>query len=54
VSTPIHTERVHDPMAWVGDDFTSDEDLVYRLEPRTVQGLEEILDRVRDLPRDSI
>ena len=54
MSTPIHTEQVHDPMAWVGDDFTSDEDLVYRLEPRTVQGLEEILERVRDLPRDSI
>ena len=38
MSTPIHTEQVHDPVAWVGDDFTSDEDLVYRLEPRTVQG----------------
>ena len=54
MSTPIHTEQVHDPMAWVGDDFTSDEDLVYRLEPRTVQGLEEILDRVRGMPRDDV
>jgi Taurine catabolism dioxygenase TauD, TfdA family len=54
MSTPIHSEQVHDPMAWVGSDFVSDEDLVYRLEPRTVRGLEEILDRVGGMPRDAI
>jgi hypothetical protein len=54
VSTAIHTEQVHDPMAWVGSDFIGDDDLVYRLTPRTVAGLEELLDRVRSMPRDSI
>jgi hypothetical protein len=54
MSTAIHTEQVHDPMAWVGSDFTSDEELVYRLEPRTVAGLDEVLQRVRQMPRDSI
>ena len=49
MSTTIHTEQVHDPMAWVGADFASDDDLVYRLTPATVQGLEEILERVRDI-----
>ena len=43
-----------DPMAWVGADFAGDDDLVYELTPATVTGLEEILVRVRDLPRDSI
>ena len=54
MSTAIHTEQVNDAMAWVGSDFASDEELVYRLEPRTVAGLEEVLRRVRALPRDSI
>jgi len=54
MSTTIYTEQVHDPMAWVGSDFASDEELVFRLSPNTVQGLEEILDRVRDMPRDEI
>src|SRR5215217_8758508 len=54
MSTAIHTEQVHDRMAWVGSDFTSEDDLVYRLSPKTVAGLEEILGRVRDLPRDAI
>jgi hypothetical protein len=54
MSTAIHTEQVHDPMAWVGSDFASEEELVYRLEPRTVAGLEEVLQRVRHMPRDSI
>jgi hypothetical protein len=54
MSTAIHTEQVHDAMAWVGSDFASDEELVYRLEPRTVAGLEEVLQRVRHMPRDSI
>jgi hypothetical protein len=54
VSTTIHTEQVHDAMAWVGADFPDDDDLVYRLSPATVAGLEEILVRVRDMPRDAI
>jgi hypothetical protein len=54
MSTPIHTEQVRDPMAWVGSDFSSDDDLVYHLSPATVAGLEEIIVRVRDMPRDSI
>ena len=54
MSTPILTEPVHDPMAWAGADFAGDDDLVYRLTPATVAGLEEILVRVRDLPRDDI
>jgi hypothetical protein len=54
MSTPIHTEHVHDPIAWVGSDFERDDALVYRLEPRTVRGLEEVLDRVRGMPRDDI
>ncbi len=43
-----------DPMAWVGADFSGDDDLVYELAPATLAGLEEILVRVRDLPRDAI
>ena len=54
MSTTIYTEQVHDPMAWVGSDFASDEELVFQLSPRTVHGLEEILERVRDMPRDDI
>jgi hypothetical protein len=54
MSTAIHTEQVHDRMAWVGSDFERDEDLVYRLTPRTVQGLEEIRARVAGMPRDEI
>ena len=38
MSTAIHTEQVHDPMAWVGSDFAGDEDLVYRLSPATGRG----------------
>jgi hypothetical protein len=54
VSTAIHTEQIHDAMAWVGSDFGGVDDLVYRLTPATVAGLEEVLVRVRDLPRDAI
>jgi hypothetical protein len=54
MSTAIHTEQVHDPMAWVGSDFSSDEELVYRLSPATTAGLEELLERVRPMPRDAI
>jgi hypothetical protein len=54
MSTAIHTEQVHDPMAWTGADFESDEDLVYRLSAATIAGLEEILGRVRQMPRDDI
>jgi hypothetical protein len=54
MSTAIHTEQVREPMAWVGADFPGDDDLVYCLSPATVAGLEEILARVRDMPRDSI
>jgi hypothetical protein len=54
MGTAIHTEQVQDAMAWVGADFASDEDLVYRLSPRTVRGLEEIRERVAGMPRDAI
>jgi hypothetical protein len=54
VSTAIHTEQVHEPMAWVGADFTGDDDVVYRLSAATVAGLEELLERVRSMPRDLI
>jgi hypothetical protein len=54
VSTAIHTEQVHDAMAWTGTDFTGDDDLVHRLSPAAVAGLEEVLERVRDVPRDEI
>jgi len=54
VSTPILTEQTRDPMAWVGADFTSDDDLVYRLSPETIAGLEDVVERTLDLPRDAI
>ncbi len=54
MGTAIHTEQIHDAMAWVGSDFGGVDDLVYRLTPATVAGLEEVLVRVRDLPRDAI
>ena len=54
MGTAIHTEPVQDAMTWVGSDFPSDEDLVYRLEPRTVRALEEIRVRLRDVRRDDI
>ena len=50
MSTPIHTEQVHDPMAWVGSDFAGDEELVYHLQPRTVAGLEEVPAAGRSVP----
>jgi hypothetical protein len=53
VSTAIHTEQIHDPMAWVGSDLSA-ADLVYPLTPATIAGLEELLVRVRDVPRDAI
>jgi hypothetical protein len=43
-----------DAMAWVGSDFPGDDDLVYPLSPATVAGLEELLERTRELPRDEI
>jgi hypothetical protein len=54
VPTAIHTEQIHDPMAWTGDDFRGEDDLVYRLSPATVAGLEELLVRTHELPRDAI
>jgi hypothetical protein len=51
--TPILTEPVDDPMAWTGDDLSTD-DLVYPLTPATVAGLEELLEQTRGLPRDDI
>jgi hypothetical protein len=47
-------EPVHDPMAWVGSDFSSADELVHHLSPATIAGLEEILARVREVPRDDI
>jgi hypothetical protein len=54
MSTAIHTEQVHDPMAWTGADFPDVDALVYELPAATVTGLEEVVERVRDLPRDDI
>ena len=55
MSTAIHTAIVRDPMAWVGSDLAAaPEELVYRLSPSTLTGLEEIFERVRAMPRDEI
>jgi hypothetical protein len=52
--TAIHTEQVNDAMAWTGADFSGDDDLAYPLTRATVAGLEELLLRTRDVPRDAI
>src|SRR6185369_9821712 len=52
--TPIYRQKINAPMAWVGSDFKSKEDIVFELGPRAVRALEDILLRVRDLPRDEI
>ena len=54
MSTPILTEQTHDPIAWTGADFTGPDDFVYRLSAATVAGLEELLARTRNMPRDEI
>lgn len=51
--TPILREPTRDPMAWVGGDYRKD-DLAFDLSRRNVAALEDILLRVKDVPRDEI
>lgn len=52
--TPIHTEKVDGPMAWVGSDFASKEDLAFDLSSRNVAALEAVLEATRAKDRDAI
>ncbi|HXC39078.1 MAG TPA: TauD/TfdA family dioxygenase [Burkholderiales bacterium] len=52
--TPIHRERVDGPMAWVGGDFRSKDELAFDLSARNVAALEDILARVKNMARDEI
>jgi Taurine catabolism dioxygenase TauD, TfdA family len=52
--TPIHMKPITGPMAWVGSDFKSKEDIVFELGAPQIAAFEEILLRVKDVPRDEI
>ena len=52
--TPIHPEQVNDPMAWVGTDFGSKDELAFDLSAHNVAALEAILARTAHLERDDI
>ena len=52
--TPIYRETITEPMAWVGSDFKSKEDIVFELGARQIAAFEEVLVRVKDVPRDEI
>jgi hypothetical protein len=52
--TPIYMQNIAGPMAWVGSDFKSKEDIVFELGAPQIAAFEEILSRVKDMPRDEI
>ena len=52
--TPIYMQKIAGPMAWVGSDFKSKEDIVFELGAPQIAAFEEILARVKDVPRDEI
>lgn len=52
--TPIHTEPIEGPMAWVGADVSSKEVLAFDLTARHVAALESVLARTADRARDDI
>lgn len=52
--TPMRTEPVEGPMAWIGSDFASKEDLIVDLTPRHLEALREIFERTLDRERDDI
>lgn len=52
--TPMHTEPVHDSMAWTGADFRSKEDFAFDLSARNVAALESILLATAGKDRDEI
>lgn len=52
--TPIHREQVDDPMAWVGSDIGSEDELAFDLSARNVAALETILARTAHLERDDV
>lgn len=52
--TPIYRQIITEPMAWIGSDFKSKEDLVTELGPKQVAAFEDILVKVKDIPRDQI
>jgi len=52
--TPIYREKITEPMAWVGSDFKGKEDIAFELGARQVAAFEEILVRVKEVPRDEI
>jgi hypothetical protein len=52
--TPILRERIIDPIAWVGSDFKSKDDIAFDLTSRHVDALKDILARIKDIPLDEI
>jgi hypothetical protein len=52
--TPIRTDPIEGPMAWVGGDFTNKDQLAFDLTARHVAALESILQRTAHKDRDEI
>jgi hypothetical protein len=52
--TPIHRERIVHPIAWVGSDFKSKDDIAFDLTKNHVAALEDVLSRVKAVPLEQI
>lgn len=52
--TPIHRQQIDDPMAWVGSDIRSKDELAFDLSARNVAALEAILASTAHMDRDDI
>lgn len=52
--TPILREKIDHEIAWIGSDIRSKDEIAFDLTPRHVAALEEVLERVADIPRDEI
>ena len=52
--TPIHDSPIDGPMAWVGSDVTSKEQLTFDLTPKQVAALESVLTKTADKDRDEV
>ena len=52
--TPILRERIKHPVAWVGSDFKSKDDLAFDLNHTHVAALKDLLARLKDVPTEQI
>jgi len=52
--TAIFDKEITHPMAWVGSDFKSKEEIVFELSAKQTKAFEDILVKVKDIARDDI